>query len=94
MAIACNITVAVVPVAIYSQAVEDPLILYCMFFTSVIIKSISEFFPRLRTSGKVFVFTYFFPPEAFSDLSTIKMENIPKSQRVSFRRAMSHGGFS
>ena len=50
------------------------------FFTFMIITSISGFFPVFRTSGKVFVFTYFFWLREFSDRSSLKMENIPVSE--------------
>ena len=46
----------------------------------MIIPSISGFSPGLMISGKVFVFTYFFWLRAFSDRSTLKMENIPVSE--------------
>lgn len=46
----------------------------------MVITSISGFSPGLMISGKVFVFTYFFWLRAFSDRSTLKMENIPVSE--------------
>ena len=40
------------PDAIYSQVMEESLILYCLFFTSVIITSISGFFPWIEDQWK------------------------------------------
>lgn len=62
-----------------------------MFFTSAVTKKHLGVYSWVEDQWKGFLFTYFFQLEAFSDFPTTKIVNIPKSQRVNFRRTMSLG---